>query len=421
LQFKAFITFLSMASRKLTWLLVLYMLGAKSLVAEDPARPFVFRFGGFVQAEFFSDSRRMLSAREGNVPLYPDRILEDPDGNDLNAVRSTTFSLLSSRLNAGISGPMILGARTSALFEIDFMGTGQTTFNLIRLRHAFVRFNWENTELLAGQYWHPLFIASCFPGVVAFGGGAPFHVLNRGPQIRLTHTTGPLTLAGMLVTQSDFASPGPAGTGSAYIRNSGMPEAVGQAILQWPDFLAGGSVGYLRLRPRTTTENGFQASETMGGFSGNLFIKAQLPSISVKVQTIYGQNMAHLVMLGGYGEADLLDTDRQAYDYAGIGSWSAWTDLETRTQPFRAGLFAGYSQNLGSDRPINGNHWARGPDVAQMFRISPRVQMVYGSTSFSLELLYDIAYYGNPDEQFRFEETIPADNTRLLAAIRYGF
>ena len=410
-----------MGQTKFSCFLILLLLGTKGVVAENPDQAIAFRFGGYIHAEFFTDSRRMLSAREGNVPLYPGRVLEDPDGNDLNAVRSTTFSLLSSRLYAGISGPMLLGARSSALFEVDFLGTGPTTFNLVRIRHAFVRFNWENTELLAGQYWHPLFIVSCYPGVVMFGGAVPYHVLNRGPQLRLTHTAGPLTLAGMLVTQSDFASPGPDGTGSTYIRNSGIPEVFGQAIVQWPDFLAGGSLGYLSLRPRTTTGNGYLSAETMESFSGNLFIRVQIPAISVKVQTIYGQNMAHLVMLGGYGESDLIDPERQIYDFTGIRAWSAWTDLETRTQPFRAGLFAGYSRNLGSDKPITGSSWARGSDIDRMFRISPRIQMVYGSTSFGLELLYDVAYYGKPDQQFGFEETTPAGNTRLLAAIRYGF
>lgn len=139
-----------MGPTKFTCFLILLLLGTKGVVAEDPAQAIVFRFGGYIHAEFFTDSRRMLSAREGNDPLYPDRVLEDPDGNDLNAVRSTTFSLLSSRFFAGISGRTVLGARSSALFEVDFLGTGPTTFNLVRIRHAFVRFNWENTELLVG-------------------------------------------------------------------------------------------------------------------------------------------------------------------------------------------------------------------------------------------------------------------------------
>lgn len=401
--------------------LIVFFLCGKAVATGNPGPAFTFRFGGFIHAEYFTDSRRMLSAREGSVPLYPARVMQDPDGNDLNAVRSTTFSLLSSRLFAGITGPEVLGARSSAHFEIDFLGTGPTTFNLTRIRHAFVRFNWENTELLAGQYWHPLFIVSCYPGVIAFGGGVPFHVLNRGPQLRLTHTAGPLSLAGMLVTQSDFASPGPDGNGTAYIRNSGRPEVFGQAIFRWPDFLAGGSAGYLSLRPRTVTTNGYRSDETMQSFSGNLFAAAMLPGISVKLQTIYGQNMSHLVMLGGYGEASLLDPDRQIHDYEGIRTWSAWADLETRTEPFRAGLFAGYSRNLGSARPIAGSNWARGADIDRIFRISPRIQMIYGNASFNLEVLYDVARYGTPDNQFRFDETSPATNTRLLAAIRYGF
>jgi hypothetical protein len=35
---------------------------------------------------------------------------------------------------------------------------------MFRLRHAFIKFNWNTTELLIGQYWHPLFVTTCYPG-----------------------------------------------------------------------------------------------------------------------------------------------------------------------------------------------------------------------------------------------------------------
>jgi hypothetical protein len=414
-------TFSSMSSRKFTLVCLCLASCLKGLMAADPAPAFTFSFGGYIHAEYFFDSRRMISAREGIVPMFPSKVVNDPDGNDLNAVSSTTFSLLSSRIQAGIAGPEIIGARSSALFEVDFLGTGPSTFNLVRIRHAFVRFHWEKTEMLAGQYWHPLFVAQCYPGVVAFGGGVPFHVLNRGPQLRLTHLAGKLSLAAMLVTQSDFASPGPTGTSTSYIRNSGKPEFFGQLIYQTPGFLAGGSAGYLFLRPRTVSESGYQTRETMGSFSGNFFARGELPGFQIKFQAIYGENLAHLVMPGGYGEAALIDPVRRIYDYTGIRTLSLWTDMETSTQPFRAGLFAGYARNLGSVKPITGESWARGSDIANLFRISPRIQMIYGRTSFSLELLYDVAAYGTPDESFRFAETEAADNLRVLAAIRYAF
>ncbi|MFO7997694.1 MAG: hypothetical protein R6U86_01800 [Bacteroidales bacterium] len=389
--------------------------------AQSSGPLFQFSFSGYVNAEFFFDSRQMISAREGSVPLFPARVQKDPDGQDLNAVHSTTFSLLSSRLQAGITGPEVFGARSSALVEVDFMGTGQDKFNLIRMRHALIRLNWENTELLAGQYWHPLFVVQCYPGVVAFGSGVPFHVLNRGPQLRLTHKTGALSLTAVLITQSDFASPGPAGTGSAYIRNSGRPEVFGQVILETRGFLAGASLGYLWLRPRTTTSLGYLTNETMDGFSGNLFAKWQGSAASIKLQAIYGENMAHLVMLGGYGEAAMTDPGKNIFSYAGIRNLSVWSDLETNTQPFRAGLFAGFSKNPGSETSLTGASWARGSDIAYMFRISPRIGLFYGKASFNLELLYDVAAYGSPDETFQFGETETADNVRALATIKYGF
>ena len=380
-----------------------------------------FRFYGFVNAEMFYDSRQMVAAREGNVPLWPMPVDRDADGNDRNAVPAMTFSVLSTRLGVTVSGPEVLGARASAVVEVDFLGTTAPTYNLIRLRQGLVRLNWERSELLAGQYWHPLFIVQCFPGTVAFGSGTPYHVLNSGPQLRYTYKPGVLSLAAMLVSQNDFTSPGPQGFSSTYIRNSGRPELFAQAIVSAGSVLAGASAGVKWLRPYSTTTAGYQTKELMQGFSGNAFVRYAAGSFTAKAQVIYGNDLSHLVMPGGYGEAGLTDATRALYSYSGISTYSVWADLEHRGERVYAGLFAGYIENLGSSEAITGRSWGRATNVAHMYRIAPRAGLIYGKTTFNAEVMYDAAAYGTPDSHFSFSETTLADNVRLMLTVKYVF
>jgi hypothetical protein len=369
----------------------------------------------------FYDSRLTESAREGNVLLFPAAENLDPDGVDLNAHSAFQMSLLSSRLQANIKGPEVIGAESSALFEVDFLGTGPSMFNHIRMRHAKLQLDWENTSLLAGQYWHPLFITNCFPGVIHFGGGVPYNILNRSPQIRLTHKSGAISYMVALLSQSDFASTGPQGKSSIYLRNSGIPETWGQVIYENGNFLAGASAGVLSLQPRTQTPSGYGTGERMTSLGGNLFVKLRLEGFEIKAQGTLGENMNHLVMLGGYGEADLIDPEKSIYNYAGIRSMASWIDLGDTSGKWRTGLFGGFSKNLGSTKDINGSYWVRGDNISHIFRLAPRLSYFAGNTSFHLEIIYDVAAYGTPDERFQFGETNNMGNLRTLTSIKYSF
>jgi hypothetical protein len=399
----------------------LAMISMSPLAKGESPPAFHISFHGFIHPEFIFDSRQFVSAREGNVVLYPMPRRPDAEGKDLNAVPSATFSLLSSRFGAAISGPELFGARTSGLLEIDFLGSRAETYNLIRMRHALVRLNWETTELLAGQYWHPMFVTSCFPGVISLGAGAPYHTLNRGPQIRLTKKISTLSLSAAMISQNDYVSLGPLGGSSTYIRNSGKPGFYGQVIHEQGKFLAGFTAGYKWLRPKTSTRTGYQTTENIGSFSGNVFARWQHNNTSIKVQTIYGEEMSSLVMLGGYGEAERIDTLRNIYNYSGLRTMSAWIDISQKVGSFYVAIFAGYSRNLGSKTPITGEFWARGSNISEMYRISPRAGLVYGRTTLNLEFLYNVAAYGTPDESFQFTETDPVTGIRTLVSLKYVF
>ncbi len=388
---------------------------------EEEETLFDLEFHGYVNSEMSYDTRQVIAGRQGNILLYPAPENLDNDGNDLNDNPSLTYFALTSRLWTSIHGPDILGAKSYAHVEGDFMGTAPDKFNHIRLRHAFIRLNWDNSEILAGQYWHPLFITSCFPGVINFGASVPIHVLNRAPQLRFTYTYDDISFSGTVLTHSDFSTTGPNGPGSEYVRNSAIPESFFQTIYTGNTLTTGASIGYMTLMPRTETANGYKTDEKIGSLMGNLFFKFDLPAVSIKTQGIYGENMRHLVMLGGYGETDFIDANRQIRGYSGIRTMSLWTDIESTGDKWRFGLFGGYTENLGSEKEITGDHWGRGTDIKYVYRVAPRARWIHDNLSLNMELVYDVAAYGDPDNKFNFNETNEVSNIRTLLTIKYNF
>ena len=125
---------------------------------EKKESQFGVKLSGYVKNDFFWDSRQTVAAREGHFLLWPKPELMDELGNDINAKTSFNFLAIQSRLSVAIKGPDAFGAKTSGLIEGDFFAQANAHIDLFRLRHAFVKLNWEHLEVLAGQYWNPLFV-----------------------------------------------------------------------------------------------------------------------------------------------------------------------------------------------------------------------------------------------------------------------
>jgi len=408
-----------MKNQLITSLIISFITASAS--AQETPKTFNFSIYGYANYEAVFDTRQVVTAREGTVMLYPANISNDPDGNDMNAVPNMNFLVISSRIGTKITGPDVLGAKASANYELDFLGTRAENFNLTRLRHGYILLKWEKTELMTGQYWHPVFVATCFPNTVSFAGGVPFYALNRAPQLRFTYTSGLWGFSAIAIAQSDFPSLGPDGPNTKYIRNSMLPEGLAQIIYRKDKFLAGGTMGYQVLKPRIKTLQGYRTDETMKAITANIFATIPIGNVKLKFQSNYGENNSHLVMVGGYGEATLIDQEKAIYDYTGIRTLSSWIDLETSRNKFVAGVMAGYIHNLGSEKEIHGEHWGRGTNIENLIRISPRLTYTNGPVYLGLELIYDAAAYGNPDKKFRFAETKEVANFRTVFSMKYYF
>jgi hypothetical protein len=401
------------------------------LFAQDEAA-FGIKFGGFIKTDIIWDSRQTESLREGHFLLYPKNESLDADGNDINARANFNFLSIQTRLKGDIKGPDALGAKTSGYFEAEFFGTSDLDMNGFRLRHAFVKLNWKTTELMIGQFWHPMFITSCFPEVVSFNTGAPFTVFSRNPQIRLTKDIKNFRVILAALSQIDFKSPGPDGISSKYIRNAAVPsfninlEYSKKNTEAGKEFLIGIAGNYKRLIPRITTAEGYKTSEGINSMSGMAYVKVACPKIIFKVAGLYGQNMStDYTMLGGYGEKIITDTIYGTPEYYNFKTLSTWAEIMTTGKKMMGGLFLGYSKNLGAtDENVvfTPTFYNRVDNMAYLYRISPRFIYNAGKFRIAPEIEYTVAGYGTKNTTgATVEDPKSVGNFRFLVGVYYFF
>lgn len=407
-------------------LLTLAALSAFSQTDKAPS-PFGISLSGYVKTDIFYDSRQTVNMREGHYLLYPKGPLDDPGSRDINARAGFNMLSIQTRVAGKITGPDALGAKTSAFVETEFYGTSDADLNGVRLRHAYLKLNWPKTELMIGQFWHPMFITDDYPEVVSFNTGAPFQPFNRSPQVRLTQAFGRFSLIATALSQRDFASTGPEGVTSAYLRNAAVPELNLKAQFAaknesaGTETVAGAGVDYLGIAPRIVTETGYKTTESVDGVSAMAYAKQTWPAVTLKAEAVYGRNAHHLTMIGGYAATGVPDPVTGAFSYAPIDIVSCWAELMTNGKRWQAGVFGGYAKNLGSRREITGEVFARGANIAALYRVSPRLVLNAGKMRFAAETEVTGAAYGTPDLLGKVRDASYVANVRVLLAAYYFF
>jgi len=395
---------------------------------------------GFVKTDFFYDSRQVVSSREGHFLLYPDNKKPDLYGKDINDKDHFGILSIQSRLTGKITGPDFLKAKTSALIEADFFGNENGNFadvNGLRLRHAIIRLNWTTTELLVGQYWHPLFVPECFPDVVSFNTGAPFQPFSRNPQIRLTQKINKIKLIVAAASQRDFSSTGPDGISPKYLSNAVLPDM--NIHLQYStlfnetnEFLIGAGAEFKQLVPRLYSQGDmnlkdgtdsiyYAGDETVSSYALSFYSKLMLKPVTIKVYAIYGSNLFDHVMLGGYAVESINVSNQMSYEYAPVKNISIWTELSTNGK-VQAGIFAGYTKNMGTENNNIGVYYSRGSNINSVYRIAPRLVFNIAKFRISTEVEYTSAQYGKADTKGVVNSNLTTvSNLRVLTAFYYFF
>jgi len=419
--------------RKLVILFITVFTVSNLSAQEEPK--FGITWSGFVKNDFFFDSRQTVTAREGHFLLWPAPVNADLNGDDINAKANFNFLAIQSRIKAAISGPDAFGAKTSGVIEADFFAQENVNINLLRLRHAFVQMKWTNFELLAGQYWNPLFVTDCFPGTVSFNTGAPLQSFARNPQMRLTYKLSGFNLMLAALSQRDYSSRGEDGVSSSYLRNSGIPDMHLQVSYSPENpnsntsLNMGGGIAYKKIVPRLNSSFGpvtmFKVDEEVGGLTAIAFLKVVSAPLTVKFHARYGENIADVLAISGFAVKDVVNNITGEQSYTPLKSMTFWGELHTNGSQIQAGLFGGFSKNLGTREPMSdtGNDvYGLAANIYNLYRVSPRLIINSGKTRLAFELEYTSAAYGdNYDLNYIPGNTTRVNNLRALVAVYYFF
>jgi len=406
-------------------------------------------FSGYVKTDIFFDTRQTVGLRDGHFLLFPEGPKYDADGADINAKSAYNILSIQTRICGSIWGPDAIGAKTSAYFEAEFFGNINPNINSFRLRHAWVKLQWPHTELMVGQWWHPMFVPECSPATVSFNTGAPFVVFSRNPQIKITQHIGKFSVALTMLSQVDFMSDGPEGANTKYIRNSVIPETdlQFQFVTTNPDkgteFLCGFGINWQMLTPRLsstitlspaydTVIDGkvfhhdavtatYKTDVKSTAMAYNAYAKLRIKHFTFKIGGEYGGNNNAYTMLGGYVVKSITDPTRGFVDYANVRSFAAWAEFHTNAIRWQPGLFLAYGKNLGVREEVKGPYYARGSNIDYAYRISPRLVFNAGKLRLAGELEYTVAAYGTTNEKGFVSNPSEVGNLRFLLGVYYFF
>lgn len=378
---------------------------------------------GYAKGEFAFDSRQVIAAREAN---FIDLATPQGGGND---VANFNGWGIESRLGVKITGPEFFGMKSDAVIEAHFFGNNGDTNNL-GLRHAYVQLSNDNVEVLAGQFWHPMFVTNVSPGTYNFNAGSPFQPFNRSPQIRLT-TKGDVRFIGAVLTERDFTSVVYGGGNAA---KSGLPTF--HAQLQAGDDSK--VVGGLGVNLKTTKNNYGKIEDGVRinnvGNGKNLtawnflaYAKVNLGgSTNWKIYGNYGHNPSELLQLGGVAydaTNDKLVNDKVL---------AAWTEFSGNFSPsVEWGVFGGYSKDYGFNKDNFSTYYSSNIAYTQpqgipvsTWRVSPRVGFKSGNTKLGVELDYTSTTWGTLDNKGKTQKLAKdatGDNLRVSLSLTQTF
>jgi len=399
------------------------------VIAQEKEKAFSIDIYGFIRNDFYYESRKSQTSAAGLFHLIPlDKKLNELN-EDLNAIPSFKMLSTASRFGLKIKGPDVWGAAASARLEGDFDGfSGSNT--MLRIRQAWIKLAWEKVDLLTGQAWHPMF-GEVAPAVLSLATGSPFQPFNRSPQVRVDYKTDAFKVYLSALYQMQYLSTGASGASPDYLKDGILPELYLGFDYAKNGWITGAGVDFLRLRPRTVGQRevvideaptmiNTKVSDNISSFSFNAFAQYTKDKLTVKAKTIYGQNMAHLLLFNGYGISKI-NADG-SYEYSNLNNTTSWLNI-TYGSKYQAGLFLGYSKNLGSFNELLQTPYTFGPsNIDQIYRIAPDISYNLKHWTFGVEYEMTTVSYGEMNlKTGKAKDTYNVSNHRAVVVMAYYF
>lgn len=387
---------------------------------------------GYVKWEMYFDSRQNVGTRENQLIFFPQPIIRDKFGQDINDRGHWHMTAIESRFGIVMIGPKWDCITTEGAIEGDFRGPTDATISCFRLRHAFGIVKWKTGSFLFGQYWHPLFVPVCYPHTVAFSIGAPMEPQARAPQLRITQRWDWLEFIGAVSSQRDFQSTGPNGLSTEYIRNAITPNVTVELRAYGENFICGAVFDYLRLVPRLVSDLNISVCEQIPSYTVEAYLAVKFAPCSARMKGFWAENGTEQLLISGYGIRSIDPvTHRQTYsNTAAVGGWLDFS-YTFHCDRMELGVFVGGTKNLGSRHRLHLDPDTNQPvvfalaGVAQnidyVVRISPRYFYAKDPVRFGIELEWTRASYGTLTPCAKVINGVPVNNYRLLTALYYVF
>lgn len=385
---------------------------------------FSYKFYGFVRGDLFYNTRANMAPVDGNFYLFPLNEVLDANGKDLNATPNGSFYTFTTRFGLDIQGPMIGSARSSAKIETDFGGFSAST-TMLRIRQAYVALDWDQSQLLIGQTWHPLF-GSVAPDILNLSTGAPFQPFNRSPQIRYQYKRENLKFTASALWQLQYLSSGPKGMSEDYIKNSCLPELYGGIdFISNSKWIAGAGIHFISLVPRTVSEwNGlkYKVNERMSTYSYEAHLRYVGEKFSFAAKSIMASALDQAALISGYGVKSINEEDG-AYEYTPFRHSTTWINI-TYGKKWKPGLFVGYTKNLGTNDALIASDkvYGLGMGIDQLLTFNATLSYNLPNWQIGFEYCPATAWYGDICANTgKVVNSRPKTNNRFLGVIMYYF
>ena len=388
---------------------------------------------GHVRTDIFYNSRANTESVDGLFYSYPKDEVLDPNGNDINGSSSSNMYAVYSRMGFDFAGPMIANAKTSAKIEFDFRGNGNDNLSALRLRHAYINFDWGKSKVLVGQTSHPFF-GDVSPQILNLNTGSPFQPFGRAPQIRYRYNSGALQLQAAALWQSQFKSHGPSadnGTGDGNARNqyphknSNVPEIALGIDYKKNGWIAGVGIDLLSITPRTVAigedDKKYKVDERLTTVSYEAHVKYTGKDLMVAAKTTLGSNFTHTSMLGGYAVKSVDDKTGEK-KYTPFRNSSTWLNIVFGMK-WKPGIFLGFIKNLGteSDMILGENVYGTGTNIDKLMNGTFELTYNVPHWKIGVEYTYTAAWYGKNKQDGKVADTLRVVNNRLVLSATYSF
>lgn len=387
-------------------------------------KDFMYQFYGFVRGDLFYNTRANMAPVDGNFYLFPLDESLDANGKDVNATPNGSFYTFTTRLGIDVQGPRIGTARSSAKIETDFGGFSAST-TMLRIRQAYVALDWERSQVLIGQTWHPLF-GSVMPDLLNLSTGAPFQPFNRSPQIRYQYKKNKLKFTASALWQLQYLSNGPNGMSEEYIKNSCVPELyAGIDFASGKEWLVGAGIHLLSLAPRTVSnwhEKVYKVEERMTTYSYEAHARYSGRNFSVAAKTIMASALDQTALIGGYG-IKTIDPANGKQAYTPFRHSTSWVNITYGTK-WKPGLFIGYTKNLGTNDPLVSPDkvYGLGLTIDQLLTCNATLSYNLPNWMIGFEYCPATAWYGEICPQTgKVVNSYPVTNHRVLGVVMYYF